>query len=356
MYFSVEFSHHLSWLKPVQDLSDGAKQSGGAVQVSDLQQAIATCDAVLAQNPQSALAASLRSELRALLTSSGPECNAPTPPGVPQSIAAKHAMPKENPFFPSLAEARRSIESGVNGTFALLERSTVKHTDDLSALAEFWREQVGFASLRGDGIVSIDSYARVPKAWIVIIPPDHRLIQEQRETLNVNTAHGLNALYVKPFACTDEFNGIAMPHELIHLKDFATGKEPKHPSRAEYVDGEHRAFSGEIAAADLVTHGNFSAAIEEYIRHGHLTMNHMIELCLHPEDSALDAIVASIGAQTRLPQSRSFNEENMRASLYLFASGFAAAKRETRDAGNHAILQKKFIETVYQHRGVLPKN
>lgn len=359
MCFSVEFSHHLSWLKPVQDLSETAKQSRGAIRVSDLQQAIATCDVVLAQNPQSSLAASLRNKLCVLLsegsTASEPECNAAIPPDIPQGIAAKHAMPRENPIFSSFAEARQSLENGLNRTFALLARSTVKHTDDLFALAEFWREQVGLASLRGDGIVSLDSYASAPKAWIVIIPPNHKLMQEQPATLSVDTSHDLNLLYIKPFACTEEFNGIAVTHELVHLKDFVTGREPKRPSRTEYIDGEHRAFSCEIATADLVTNGNFSQAIEEFIRHGNLTMNTMIELGLHPEDSALETMVASVDAHARLPQSRSFSEANMRASLYLFASGFATAKRENCDAGDPTILQKKLIETIYQGREFLPK-
>lgn len=277
---------------------------------------------------------------------------------IPQSIAATDTnyMPGENPIM-SLPEAINSIKKGINNIFSRLLRSNLKQNDPgvnvLLDLEKFWKEQVGFATLKDDEILSLTENANA-QAWIVIIPPNHRLMKEEPAPLSVSVTNDLNLLYVKPFACTEEWFGVAGVHELIHLHDFSSGKESKKPSRAEYIEGEYRAFSGEICAADLATNGEFLKVIKQFAEHRNFSMDDIIRLGLDA-GAMIDVLGKSVDSHLKLPKPKSFAEANMRAGLYLMASAFLVAENTSHSSEDTSAIRKKVIEAMYEKAGVLPK-
>ena len=279
--------------------------------------------------------------------------------GIPQGAEADHRnyMPSENPLV-SVEQAKREIETGINNTFTRMLKSDLgsKDTgvDDLNELEQFWSHDVGFATLQGGSITSLSTRRGMPKAWIVIIPHGHEFLQTGPAPLYVDVAHDMNLLYVKPIACTQQWYGVAGPHELTHLHDFATGKEPKKPSRQEYIDGEHRAFSAEIVAADINTNGEFSRAISEFAEHSGLTMEEIMNLSTAPQEQLFDRLGATLDSHIKIPSAKSFSESNMRLGLYFMACAFAVAAKEATHAENEEILRKRVIESIYGRQKLLP--
>jgi len=280
--------------------------------------------------------------------------------GVPQPVLTDDTdyAPTQNPIM-TLDETITVIKTGIGNTFDRLYRSNLDKdapgVEELYELAELWKEGIGFATLDENGIVSLDSYKSAPKAWIIIIPPDHKFMQKGSSVLSVDNSHeDLYIFFVKPIACTPEFFSVAGPHELIHLNDKITGKEGRHPSRSEYLDGENRAFSGEIVSADLLTDGEFSKAIKQFVDHRKLTMDDVIQICLD-EDRIMDTLGSIVDSHLKLTKPISHAEANMRMGLYFMATAFVVAKNESESAEDEMMLRRNVIETIYDKRGVLPK-
>lgn len=277
--------------------------------------------------------------------------------GIPQKIhrtdSTLHGL--TNPVL-SVEATHSSLQVGIDAIFEkMLSRNTpsVQRDDEgLYELQKFWRRDVGFASLDGDAIRSLETRG-FPKSWIVIIPPSHRFMTELQHTFSVDTQHDLTLLYVKPVAFTPQFHGLAGVHEIRHLHDLATGKEPKHPSREEYLDGELRAFSGEIEGADLVFRGEFLRVIRQIVMHRHLTIDHLMHMHRF-DDAARDNLIATIETHLKLPRPASVSEWQLRGGLYFMACGFVAGENKGSDATKIVSQKRNAIERFYIDEGVLP--
>jgi hypothetical protein len=277
--------------------------------------------------------------------------------GIPQALQNSGNYLPTGDSLVTVQKSQESFKRGVGGTFERMYRENIE-LDKLSSatlreLHSFWQNNVGMATLDGDRIKSLES-RKNPKAWVVIVPPDHPLMSHPH-SFRVDTSHDLNLLYIKSVDVTPDWYGLVGVHELVHLHDFATGKESKKPSRDEYLEGEVRAFSAEVAAAQLITDGEFLRAIREQIDFKELEPRKLAEMVLGQDKTWIEPLVATIDRHLKLPKSAGEAEASTRAGLYLMSLGFESLAKRDGNPVSTPEQKKKFIEVIYESQGVLPK-
>ncbi|OLD53242.1 MAG: hypothetical protein AUI56_04645 [Actinobacteria bacterium 13_1_40CM_2_66_13] len=187
---------------------------------------------------------------------------------------------------------------------------------------------------------------------LVVAPPGHPLAKGP--TLQVLPRSDLNMLQILPFAMTREWAGIALIHELEHLENFATGQEPRPPSRSQYLDGEVRAFSAEIAAFQLVTGSRFIPTVVGLYRLFSSAAGNPTEgLSQTQGGHMMQALALEADALLGCPPPQSSAEAATRLGFYFVAGSLVTAGVQ---ASNPDIIEvrRKVIEVYYQPTGQLP--
>jgi len=252
-------------------------------------------------------------------------------------------------------EARDTYNDGINYVLGQVTgfRKEGEHMgcDFIRELREFRKNRVRWAGLQGDSIHALES-ATMGDAWMIAVPHDHRLM-ENPNTLRVERFSAGHVLYIKPYAMTREWAGILGAHELQHLHDFVTGTEPPNPNRAQYIEGEVRAYSTELTAADIFSQGKFTPALDEVLRHIPGGQEQIIGL--QDNTDMLVAISRNLDASITSQAPLSSAEGSMRAAFYMFALAFRHAEQQAKDPSEHLDAMRKVVETIYGRIGALPK-
>lgn len=279
--------------------------------------------------------------------------------GIPQAIeqdSSSGYLPMSGKFL-DVNSVKTKFSEGVNGIFKRMYRGDVRMddltTNTLHDLHNFWQNDVGTATLQGEEIISLES-RRNPKAWVVFVPPNHKLISHPH-AFRVDTSHDLNLLYVRPVDMTPDWYGLVGVHELVHLHDFATGKESKNPSRDEYLDGEVRAFSAEVAAAQMITKNQFLRAIRERVNHLNLDPDKVTKMGLEQDAPWAESLVLATDRHLNFPKPAGYTEASTRAGFYLMALGFESIAMHAGSPESTPDQKRLFIEKIYQSQGVLPE-
>jgi hypothetical protein len=200
-------------------------------------------------------------------------------------------------------------------------------------------------------IISLES-GSYSGGLVVVAPPGHPLAKGPM--LQVLPRTDLNILQILPYAITKEWAGIALIHELEHLENFATGLEPKPPSRSQYIDGEVRAFSAEIAAFQLVTGNRFVPTVVGLFRlfssaAGYPTGGLSQEQGGH----MMLALALEADALLGCPPPQSSAEAGTRMAFYIVAGSLVRAGVQASDPDIFE-ERRKVIEFFYEPTGQLP--
>jgi hypothetical protein len=187
---------------------------------------------------------------------------------------------------------------------------------------------------------------------LVVAPPGHPLAKGP--TLQVPPRTDLNMLQILPHAMTKEWAGIALIHELEHLENFATGKEPRPASRSQYIEGEVRAFSAEIAAFQLVTGNRFIPTAVSMWRLFSSAAGYPTEGLTQKQSGHMtQALAVEADALLGCPPPQSGAEAATRLGFYHIGGSLVRASVQT---SNPDILEERrsVIEFYYERTGQLP--
>ncbi len=247
------------------------------------------------------------------------------------------------------AETRNAFQGGMDyilgQVLAYPQNGEHRSAPLLRNLKAFRANSARWATLHGRSIVSLES-GQIGNAWMVVIPPDNELLAKQKNSIQVSNEGGITLMQVVPVAFTREWAGLVGVHELEHMENQVTGKEPRKPSREQYIDGEDRAYTVEIGAADILSRGGFSQGVDALIEVlGFKTIDD-----LQPFRSELGAQVIAKNLDRYItPQApKSKTEAGLRIGLYLMAIGLRLAERNAGNSPEKATLaRKEVIATMY---------
>ncbi len=264
--------------------------------------------------------------------------------------------PKENP----LMSADDAWKTYANSMDFILGQVFEFPRDGEDPLAEHLRELKHFrasslrgATLKDNAIIGIE-HCFAGTSWMVIVPPDHWKIAELKSPASVDVHHAMNIMHIKPVKMTREWAGLLTLHELQHLNDFVTGREPKNPNRKQYIEGEVRAYSSEMIAAEILTKGKFwrtlDAVCREYKFH---TPDGLQSLT---DAKTLNRLSRDLDGAITAEKPLSFDEANIRQGFYQMMAGFWLASLAAKTPADVLNMRAGFIEHVYaQREGLLPK-
>lgn len=273
----------------------------------------------------------------------------------------------ENTFLPT-ADVRLNFKSGIDYILGQVYDSPRdgEHvsTPLLRGLKEFRKDHVRWAEIREDRNIFALEPGDAEGAWLTVIPSDSSLMNDKIPScISVRAEKGLKdkpvwLMRVLPVGFTKEWAGIAGVHELEHLENLFSGKEPAKASRSEYVDGEIRAFTAEMGAADILSRGRFLKAIDSMIEVYQWTDFEQIKPILrtHP---ALILMARNLDPYITTQQPLSQHEGGIRLAFYWMATALRMAERTAAGNPELAHLNKiKVLEFAYGSDEVdmLPKH
>jgi hypothetical protein len=229
----------------------------------------------------------------------------------------------------------------------------------LFELDTFRQDHVRWATLEENGIMRADESGKIGGAWMFVVPPGHPLLQTQPSMYSMNFDDtGLNpTLGVLPYGITDRWAALASIHELSHLRDAVLKIEPaRGRTRAQYLEGEHKAYSVERALAFAFTQGRLQQALESVVSEA-LKQADTMSALNSLVNQRLPAIAQSLDTILEPNAPKSASEGALRRGLYLMLIGFEVARQMS--SGNEEKqknMEKGFIEHIYEPHGLLPKN
>jgi hypothetical protein len=255
-------------------------------------------------------------------------------------------------------ELRERYELGMNAVFdRAVQRSKDADVAPLLDLTRFRRDHVAWAASDADGMIRALDAGTDVQAYLVALAPDDPHARAQAQTLQVNWHQGFNGpilrLDIKPDRVSATWAGIFAIHELEHLYSMATGREVDPPKRRLYIEGEIRAYSVEITAADLVSDGRFREALRSEATRLKLDQWQQVAANYNTPAFAaagrrLDKVISDAG-----PASAA--EGRLRLASHIFFIGLFVIDNKQADP-NLALKEKaRFVEHLYDPLGVLPK-
>ncbi len=223
----------------------------------------------------------------------------------------------------------------------------------LRNLKGFRKDHARWATLQGRGIVALESGSK-NDAWMAVVPQSSEILLEQIEQKHTAMVRrepgGVKLMRVLPMGFTREWAGLVGVHELEHLENAYTGKEPEHATRDEYIEGEIRAYSVEIGAANILSCGRFTQTMDAMIdlfkwrTYGDIRSMHNSPMMLILANN-LDTYITP-----NAPKSQA--EARLRLGLYSVAVGFRLAEREAAgDPEKDHRLKKELIAALYGEGG-----
>lgn len=253
-------------------------------------------------------------------------------------------------------EVRSLYEEGIShvlGKVSNYPKPGEHHSSDLlRELKRFRNERARWAAFDGDAIIALES-GSMSDAWMAVIPPTHRLMQSHRSLMVDNVGNSF-AFLIPAYDYTKEWAGIAGIHEFRHLHDYCTGLEPRNPTRKEYIDGEVRAYTVELGAADVYSKGTFIQALDEVLTQCNLSQQQLVAIEKN-EPGMLTAISVNLDLYITAEPPRSESEAAVRRGFYLMALALRLAERTIGDESERQQAFGRMIETMYEPLGVLPK-
>lgn len=231
--------------------------------------------------------------------------------------------------------------------------------NDLVQLDAFHRKRVRWASLTMDGGMIAQEAGKIGDAWIFVVPPKHEMMQTQQSVHAMNYDNSGNNPYLSilPYKLTPKWAGLAIVHELSHLRDAVLKIEPgEGRTRDQYLEGEHRAYSVERALAFAYSDGKLQTALQSIVRTALENQDDAVPALKILVGERLPAICQSLDLALDPQEALSKQELSVRQGLYTMLIGFECARQVSN--GNPArqkFLEKNFIEAIYNPTGLLPK-
>ncbi len=257
--------------------------------------------------------------------------------------------PSENVFIPA-HETREKVQKGMDFILGQVREFSKEgeqpSTNLLRNLKDFRKTHARWAEIKGRNIRSLED-GRKNSAWMAVVSNDSEILQEQVHAALVRREpEGIMLMRILPIDFTKEWAGLIGIHELEHLENALTGKEPENPTKEQYVDGEIRAFSVEIAGADILSKGSFLRGIDAVIDGYNLSS---IEDVIAANNSpTILALAKNLDRYITSSPPLSRSEAGMRLAFYLVAVGFRIAERLGKDdEAKTRELKKKLIEQFY---------
>lgn len=219
-------------------------------------------------------------------------------------------------------------------------------------LARFYRDHVCWAELRPDDSIHSLEAGQSVHAWMVAMSPGSSRARQQRQVLQADWFDGSYGLFIRPAPVTSRWAGLLAVHEIEHLASMASGRETRGQRRDPYLEGEVRAYSVERAAADILTGGHYSHAVNRALAdHGLTTIESVVRL---NGTRVLDQITGKLDGVITVEEAVSTGEARLRGGLHLIAFGFALIDRIDIPSAESLKRKKAFIESLYLPLGVLP--
>ncbi len=163
--------------------------------------------------------------------------------------------------IPSLEEVRSSFDRGYEIIAGLVGANRDPRYAYVRELVSFRKAYVRWAEISGDAYRALED-GSVGGAWLVVVPRDNALNESMTAALQVNEGDDFIVLHIKQERISDQWAGLFLVHELSHLLDLLSGREPPNAPREQFLIGELRACAAELTAARLFSDGSFEAEID----------------------------------------------------------------------------------------------
>lgn len=272
-----------------------------------------------------------------------------TPPVVHHIDLNERYGPEFNTLI-SEASARETIMQGMDfilGQVRDIPREGEHPSVDLLRnLKNFRRTNLRWARLNGRNITSLET-GTMTKAWMCVVPPDNEIIKEQASSFVVRQEGGITLMRALPFEYTKEWAGLISVHELEHLENIVTKKESVQATKQQYIEGEIRAFSVEMAAAEVLSRGNFFKGLDAVIDGYNLQS---LEKVTHLSGSpTVQSLAKNLDRYITTDAPKCASEAGMRLAFYVVAVGFRIAERAAKgNVETENALKNELISFFYK--------
>ncbi len=217
----------------------------------------------------------------------------------------------------------------------------------LQDIKKFRDERVRWATIAGDTFYA-QEYGTNNSAWLAVIPPGHQLNKTQDMTLSVSTNFGPPILTIKAAEISDEWAGLGLTHETSHLRDLTLGLEDRNAGRDEYLKGEVKAYEAEMAAADMISNGNFSKNLDSIIAKYGFRSYQEVHDAFTGKGDLVRQLNTGIDASISNAPVKSNNEREIRDGFYPIAIFYRTIDQNNKDPGTRLKLKIEVTGLVYK--------
>lgn len=196
------------------------------------------------------------------------------------------------------------------------------------------------------GYSSVESGLRVG-SWKAIIPPELIKDYEADPLLHIDGSSSINVLQIQPAEVSEEWAGIFLVHELVHLFDREKKIEPLHPDRLQYLAGEARAYKVELLAVNYVSEGQYSRVMEEELtRLGITSLDGIYKIYESKRLEEFEASFIKLDQTIGSGPPKSTKEKGNRSGFHIMAMGRYLIDKTHPEGEGKTQAFKAFIEKI----------
>ncbi len=200
------------------------------------------------------------------------------------------------------------------------------------------RQDGQWAQIGADNSVYALHDADKRKPWIGVLDPKSRRGQSQEVLCSLSETEGLSILCIKPDPITQRWAGIKISHDLMHLADLHQGKfSQQRKDVPAYRRTEKRAFTAELAAADILSGNRIANATSDIIRTDGLRSLAELRRLVVSEPRKLLAAASRLDPLITSEKPLSPSELYVRLELFLIALAVQLRKRTSREVGEEEL-------------------
>ena len=224
-------------------------------------------------------------------------------------ITGCNSTPENTSKYLPAEKIKVLYEEGLGNVEAFLK---VSSKSSLSSLLDFKKAQVKWAKVEGDSIMTMDE-GKKDSLWNIVYEDPHPYVHDPKQPIIKMSYANVPGIHLKAFALSKEWAGIVYVHELSHLYDVTSGKEPLSPTREEYLDGETRAYMYERETANLLSHGVYDKVLDtEFNNMGSPTLEELFTKIRKNGPASLHSFMEKMDVTINSQKSLNEDEEALR--------------------------------------------
>jgi hypothetical protein len=231
----------------------------------------------------------------------------------------------------------------------------ILNIENISVIKKFIETEVAWAYISGDKLTR--ETKDISKTNLIAALPPQNIDHAKPQAYCVTMYDEYNMFIICPYGVSEEWAGLIGVHEMQHLLDLKDAVKTKFdPNRELIIDMELRAYTTQIAAAELISNNRFKKLIHEVADFYKInTMEEALKLTTYEnlQQSILICKELDCCITDALPLSRA--EAHARRNFYGLAIAFDLAERLSISPEEADLRKKQYIETTYDIIGSLPR-